>query len=145
MLNALSPAIEIAIQQLELSPEVKVTTLATRFRERFNQFNLSAASKLLWLRHKLPFIIYDSRAVNALRDLGGTFENANYSEYCDCWRAQYHQREEAIKEAAARLHEVRTFLPPWHRTEAELRALVSEPWFRERVFDIYLWEMGGEG
>jgi hypothetical protein len=119
-------------------------TLASRFRERFAQFNLAAASKLLWLKHRRPYIIYDSRAVKALRDLGCRFENANYSEYYNCWRNQYSQREKTIKQAASRLHEVRAFLPPWHGTKAELKALASRPWFLERVFDIYLWEVGGE-
>jgi hypothetical protein len=142
-------AVTNALQQVDsdsgLSPEAKVTALASRFRERFNQFNVSAASKLFWLKHKLPYVIYDSRAVNALRDLGCAFENANYIQYCGCWREQYGQHEKAIKKAASRLHEVRGFLPLWHRSEAELTALASQPWFLERVFDIYLWEMGGEG
>lgn len=132
-------------EQSALSPEQKVTTLASRFKATFSQFNLSASSKLFWLRHKRPYIIYDSRAVAALRDLGCTFENANYVEYCNCWRNQYNQRKDAIKKAACRLHEVRSFLPLWHQTEAELKALALQPWFLERVFDIYLWEMGGEG
>ena len=46
--------------------------------------------------------------------------------------------------AASKLHEVRTFLPQ-QRSEPELIALASQPWFLERVFDIYLWEMGAEG
>lgn len=44
----------------------KVIDLATRFEKHFNKFNLSAASKLLWLRHKRPYLIYDSRALSAL-------------------------------------------------------------------------------
>src|SRR5439155_14120283 len=67
------------------SPEEKVMTLASRFRESFNRFNLAAASKLLWLKHRQPYIIYDSRWVKALRALGCNFEKANYSEYCKCW------------------------------------------------------------
>jgi hypothetical protein len=127
-----------------LSPEVKVTTLASRFREKFNQFNLSASSKLFWLKHREPYVIYDSRSVAALRDFGGSFDNANYGEYCKCWREQYIRRQLAIKQAASRLREIRSFLP-YDRTEAELTTLASQPWFVERVFDIYLWEMGGEG
>jgi hypothetical protein len=143
--QAVADALRQVDDESQLSPQGKVTALASRFRERFNQFNLSAASKLFWLRHKLPYIIYDSRAVNALRDFGCNFENANYAQYCDSWRNEYRQREEAIENAASRLHEVRSFLPPWHGTDAEFQALASEPWFLERVFDIYLWEMGGEG
>ena len=129
---------------LKLPPEDKVTALALRFKGRFGKLNLSAASKLLWLKHKLPYIIYDSRVVNALRKVGCNFEDGNYSEYCRCWRNQYSRVEEAIKKAAARLGEVRAFLP-WYQTELELTGLVSQPWFPERVFDTYLWEKGGEG
>jgi len=140
-----SDALRQVDDESQLPPEGKVMALASRFRDRFNQLNLSAASKLCWLRHKLPYIIYDSRAVNALRDLGCVIENANYAQYCECWRNEYRKREGAIMQAASRLHEVRSFLPPWHGTDAELKALATEPWFLERVFDIYLWEMGGEG
>lgn len=127
------------------SPEQKVTALAERFRQRFNQFNLSAASKLLWLKHKEPYVIYDSRAVNALRDLGCIFENANYGQYSVCWRNEYRKRKEAIAKAASRLRDVLTFFSHWHQTEADLASLASQAWFLERVFDIYLWELGGEG
>jgi hypothetical protein len=37
----------------------KVVALAHRFERRFGQFNLSAASKLLWLRNRTPYLIYD--------------------------------------------------------------------------------------
>ena len=127
-----------------LSPEAKVTTLASRFMEGFDRFNLSAASKLFWLKHKRPYIIYDSRAVIALRNVGCKFENGNYSDYCRCWRNQYSRVEEAVKKAAARLGEVRAFLP-WYQTEAQLTGLASQPWFLERVFDTYLWGKGGGG
>jgi hypothetical protein len=129
----------------QLSPEKKVERLAARFEERFSQCNLSAASKLFWLKHRWPYIIYDSRAVNALRELGDGFGNPNYSEYCSSWRNQYNRHEMAIKNAASRLHEIRPFVRPWQRTDAELTALASQPWFLERIFDTYLWEMGGEG
>ena len=127
----------------QLSPEQKVFELASRFEERFDHFNLAAASKLFWLKHRRPYIIYDSRAVKALKDLGCNFGNANYSEYCECWRKQYRRRQKQIKQAASRLHLVRKFLPQ-PATKAQLSAFASQPWFLERVFDIYLWEMGGE-
>ena len=37
----------------------KVTSLARRFKKNFGQLNLSAASKLLWLRKRRPYLIYD--------------------------------------------------------------------------------------
>jgi hypothetical protein len=140
-------AVADALRQVDrnslLSAEQKVNALGSRFKQRFDQFNLAAASKLLWLKHRWPYIIYDSRAVKALRGLGCNFENANYREYCKCWRSQYSQRQKNIKQAASRLPIVRRFLPQGYGTKAELTALASRPWFLERVFDIYLWEMGG--
>jgi hypothetical protein len=131
-------------EQSQLSPEDKVSNLALRFKEKFNQFNLSASSKLFWLKHKEPYVIYDSRAVAALRELGRDFPNANYAAYCKCWRDQYSQHKKAISQASSRLREVKAFLPPCHRTETDLATLVSQSWFLERVFDTYLWEIGGE-
>jgi len=106
----------------------------------FANASRSASSKLFWLKHKDSYVIYDRRAVTALRHLGCNFPNANYGEYWKCWQEQYSQHRTAIETAASRLPDVRAFLP-WHRTEEELMALASQQWFLERVFDIYLWEM----
>jgi len=137
----------IAVSGLSsLAPQDKVDELASAFRQRFAQFNRSAASKLLWLRHREPYVIYDSRAVLALKELGCKLKAKHtYAEYCAHWRTQYEQRKLAVKTGAARLLEARPFIPGWDGTDAELLALASEPWFLERVFDIYLWERGGEG
>src|SRR5438132_13931620 len=65
----------------------KVTSLALRFKKNFGQLNLSAASKLLWLRNRSPYLIYDARAVNALRRLGNKrFDN--YTSYCEAWKRE---------------------------------------------------------
>lgn len=142
--QAVADALRQVDRNTQLSAEEKVTTLASRFRESFNRFNLAAASKLLWLKHRWPYIIYDSRAVKALRALGCKCENANYREYCKCWRNQYSRHEQRIKQAASRLHSVRRFLPQAYGTKEELITLALRQWFLERVFDIYLWEIGGE-
>ncbi|MGZ0079706.1 hypothetical protein [Methylomonas sp. YC3] len=128
----------------DLTPEQKVDRLARRFKRDFNQFNLSAASKLFWLKHKRPYIIYDSRAVSALKELGHTFDKRNYAAYCKSWREQYRLDRDNIKTAASRLIEIRGFLPAWHVDEETMSKLTRQPWFLERVFDIYLWEAGGE-
>jgi hypothetical protein len=141
--EAVAKALRQVDRNSQLSPEEKVMTLASRFKESFNRFNLAAASKLLWLKHRWPYIIYDSRAVNALRGLGCKFQTANYTEYCKCWRNEYGGCQKQIKQAGSRLHVVRAFLPSSFAKKAELMALASQPWFLERVFDIYLWETGG--
>ena len=129
----------------DYSTEDKVEQLAHCFKAEFNQFNLSAASKLLWLRHRKPYIIFDSRAVIALKNMDSSFDKKSYSEYCQAWRKQYLVHQPAIKAASAKLIEIRSFLPAWHVDEEAMLKLTKQPWFLERVFDIFLWEVGGEG
>lgn len=140
--QAVADALHQVASDPNSSPVQKVVGLAFRFEKRFNRFNLSAASKLLWLRHRLPYIIYDSRAAKALRVLGCAFEDGDYPEYVRAWRDRYSEREKAIRIAASRLYEIRTFLPRLGGSGADLTTLTAQPWFLERVFDIYLWEMG---
>jgi hypothetical protein len=66
----------------------KVVSLAERFEENYGQFNLSAASKLLWLRNKRPYLIYDKRAATAIRLLGSEIEIGNYKSYCEAWESE---------------------------------------------------------
>ncbi len=144
--QAVADALIAVSEQPSLAPQERVDALANAFQERFAQFNRSAASKLLWLRYREPYIIYDSRAVVALKELGCKLRiKHSYAEYCAHWRTQYEQRKLAVEEAASRLPEARAFIPKWHGTDAELLALASQPWFIERVFDIYLWERGVSG
>lgn len=126
-----------------LSTEARVEELATRFKGQFQKFNLSAASKLLWLKYKSPYIVCDSRAVTTLKKLGSRFNDRKYSEYCEQWRAQYQKREPQIKTAASRLVEMQ-FFPVGQESERALVVLIREAWFLERIFDIYLWERAGE-
>jgi hypothetical protein len=62
----LNSLIKVCTNQELSSPDQKVDTLVQKLKARFNQSNVSAASKLLWLSLREPFIIYDTRAVMAL-------------------------------------------------------------------------------
>jgi hypothetical protein len=119
-----------------LQPCEKVDALADRFRQEFNQRNLSAASKLLWLSKRDPFVIYDSRAVDALGEGYG-----NYSAFSRAWRTQYKLHKSSIEEAVMKLPEASVFLRT-RPSQSKLLQIIGETWFRERVFDIYLWERG---
>jgi hypothetical protein len=120
----------------------RVTSLAERFREHFGQFNLSAASKLLWLRDRSPYLIYDARAVTALRRLGNKRFDS-YASYYEAWQREYNERSGTIAAAAHGLVDLpREYTAAFLLTDSELSKLVHEPWFCERVFDIYLWEVG---
>jgi len=121
----------------------KVISLASRFKNIFGQSNLSAASKLLWLRNRSPYLIYDSRAVNALRRLGNKFNKVNYISYCEVWEREYKTRSGEISLATHGLVNLpRKYTATFTRTDDELTELVHSKWFIERVFDIYLWEIG---
>jgi len=142
---ALASLLRVRARQ-SLLPVERVKALADEFQGEFQQLNLSAASKLLWLSSRKPFIIYDSRAVTALRDFYKyKFDRKNYAEYCVAWRAEYTKHKGEIKAAVSRLPEVRAFMPAWPLTDDEMLRLVKASWFKERVFDIYLWEVGGDG
>ena len=125
-------------------PEQKVVALAKKFRSEFSQFNLSAASKLLWLKGDNRVIIYDSRAVAALYEMDCAFEKRDYRAYCESWRKQFSVRRKKIRAAARRLPEARGFLPLKYQ-KSRLDALITKRWFVDRIFDIYLWEAGAEG
>lgn len=129
----------------DLSFEQQVAILASSFKEAGFQHNLSAASKLLWLSSRKP-IIYDSRAFTALEEeYGHKADRKDYEAYCESWRRAYKKNKQAILNAVNELPKVRAFLPGATPADDQLLALVCKPWFRERVFDIFLWELGDDG
>lgn len=126
-----------------LSPEGQVDELARRFAADFNNYNLSAASKMLWLSSRSPFIVYDSRAVAALkRQYKCKFDDRSYAQYCASWRSKFSANERQIANAVKRLPAARPFMPGFSQSDSALLTMVKADWFKERVFDIHLWETG---
>src|SRR5690606_12163960 len=125
-----------------------VSSLTAMFHGEFDRENLSAASKLLWLRHQAPFLIYDANAVAALEELstqrGGAAGglSGDYGMFEDCWRAEFARSESAITAATGRIVNLLPYFEHCHRA-GSLQALGEKQWFRERVFDNYLWYVGG--
>lgn len=124
------------------SPENAVSTLASRFAADFEQTNLSAASKLLWFTHRRPYVILDARASSALSSLGHKFSKRDYAGYSAAWRQEYRKHKDAVAEAVGQLRSLQPFFSAWHASEASIDRLARSPWFRERVFDLYLWQRG---
>ena len=91
---------------------------------------LSAATKLLWLLRRDPVIIYDSQARSALGAPSG-----DYATYVELWRRGYKAHKDEIREACAAL-------PRAGRNKAEFARETAQEWFRQRVYDIYLWNAG---
>lgn len=137
-------ALLMARRRSDLSAEQKVLALAQSFKEANFQHNISAASKLLWLSKRKPFIIFDSRAFTALKtEFGHKAQNKDYAAYCKSWRTAYKTHKNDIKIAVRRLPSIRSFLPASTPSDNKLLSIVTKPWFGERVFDTYLWELGG--
>lgn len=86
------------------SPLEKVSKLAEVLKGEFDQSNISAASKLLWLSHRCPFIICDSRATKALkRAFRHKRADESYEEYIKAWRNEYAKHEGQIGKAVKAL------------------------------------------
>jgi hypothetical protein len=101
---------------------------------------LSATTKFLWLKMKSPIIIYDGRARKALYVRSGSIE-----EYYRRWREQFKPREQEIRDACASLHKVHEYTKnPEIATPQHIAKVAAKRWFRERVFDVYLWDQGGK-
>jgi hypothetical protein len=85
--------------------------------------------------------IYDSRADYALRrQFNARF--VGYREYAVAWRNAYAVHEAEIAKAVGELPKARVFMrtdpPPDH----VILRIARGPWFKERVFDTFLWEIG---
>ena len=129
-----------------LAPENQVVALATAFKREFNTFNVSAASKLLWLKYRAPFVVLDTRAVSGLKRVTGErFTSNNYIAYSQVWRCLYEAMRDEIGRATSLLPEAVAFLPASHPPKSHLSKLCSSQWFSERVLDIFLWEAGDDG
>jgi hypothetical protein len=84
---------------------------------------LSASTKLLWLIHRDPVIIYDSQVRASLGVPAG-----DYPSYVKRWHDMYAQHALGIRSAASSIR-----IPG---------VPLDREWFRRRVFDVYLWTEG---
>lgn len=124
----------------------QVQTLAGTFKKEFESKNLSAASKLLWLRCRTPVIIFDKRAKIALANLCPEYkkqELANYNEYYECWHYIFKSHQKKIKRSISGLINIKKYTPLCYESDKSFKDCVNNDWFIERTFDIYLWEIGG--
>ncbi len=104
-----------------------------------NRDVLSLTTKFLWLKLKSPILVYDSRARNALCTREGDID-----EYYRCWRQNFDDNAGAITSACDSLQDVLEWsVNPEVGTARYVRDVSAQQWFKERVFDIYLWHLGG--
>jgi len=121
-----------------------VKDLSDQFEKPCGNRAISASSKLLWITHKSPVVILDSRAVRALNEMrtGQRLTEANYAAYRKTWLAEFARHQNAIESACNELSRVKEFTLASELPDEEFSTLIKERWFRERVFDQFLWWNG---
>jgi len=96
---------------------------------------LSLSTKILWLLHRDPVIIYDSRVRSALNAPEG-----NYPAYVEHWLSMFDVHAASIQTVCAALPKFYRYIRCGSRISMDLaRAACEEEWFMKRVLDIYLW------
>lgn len=99
---------------------------------------LSITTKLLWLKIRGPIIIYDSQARKALDT-----KNGDLSGFYKAWRTEYSAHSNSIATACAKLSSISKYsCDQTIATPAYVKSISTQPWFQERVFDVYLWHEG---
>jgi hypothetical protein len=119
-----------------------VIALGSAFEQAFKQNNLSAASKLLWLLHRSPVVLMDSRATRALRKLKFRFDQRDYDAYFTAWHQAFNSHRVAVLAAASRVPKFLEFTAASGLRAEHVARLCAKRWFAERVFDQYLWQIG---
>jgi hypothetical protein len=108
----------------------------------------SLTTKLLWLKLKDPFIIFDSRVESTLKPTGkleghvknaGPYEQRLFNYYAE-WKVQFEDKKDSIKKASQSLPSMRWYTSdPKYATEDYIADITSQKWFHGRVLDAYLW------
>ena len=95
---------------------------------------MSLSTEFLWLKMKSPIVIYDRQARKAL----GT-NSGDIGAYYSRWREQFNLSRNEIDAACATLPRVHEYsVAPDLATLQYIEGIASQPWFKERVFDVYL-------
>jgi hypothetical protein len=102
--------------------------------------SLSFTTKILWLRFKCPIIVYDA---NSLKVLGT--KKSEFAPFCAAWKEAYGKVRADIETACERLPAVAKFSVFGNDLTREyITELISNDWFKERVFDSWLWHTGAK-
>jgi hypothetical protein len=96
---------------------------------------LSAASKFLWMRFKKPIVIYDRYAWQWIKRAHRLHHSGSYIDYVGSWRVSFRDSERAISKACHGLVPFMSYTLAAAMSKKELKELVRQDWFRERVFD----------
>ncbi len=125
----------------KMGPVALVDEIQRRISSAYgNRGVLSLTTKFLWVKYRSPIVIYDRQAREALESSKNSLAG-NYEKFHASWATGYRRHEDEIAEACESLPKVRDYCLD---SDADIAPLVSQSWFRERVFDIYLWHQGSK-
>ena len=113
-----------------------VKNLVEKVQVNYNKELVSLCSKALWFKNKSSKI-YDSQAKKGLENICGN-KIKNYNEYYNCWVKNYTLNRDKIVNSVNKLAKMKNYTLNGY---FECNILKNE-WFYERVFDIYLREIG---
>lgn len=116
--------------------------LASAYKDRYEKYALSAASKTLWVKHLNHIIIYDNLVGDYLISLGYRNAKHGYSEYCAAWTSEFSKRHNCIEKHCSSLISGKHFSLAHSENDTDLQLLCSNQWFQYRVFDKFAWIEG---
>ncbi len=127
--------------QFEVNSVQEILNIREKISKKYGNRNvLSATTKFLWIKIKQPVLIYDSQVRNAL----GT-KDGDLKSYYEQWRKEFKNNEVNIKDVCSKLIDMNMYAVNQKAgTKDYIKAVSSEVWFHERVFDIYLWNKGNK-
>lgn len=126
----------------------QIVTIENKIFKKYNKNKngnrvLSFTTKILWMKHRDPIIIYDRNAREALdfhQDHKNTLEDYLKS-YFNKWECEYKKKESEIKETCKSLKDIKAWTEGAHSlSDEKIDNIVNKPWFWHRVFDFYLWK-----
>ena len=136
VLDVIDPVAAITFQGAQLIPAIM--EVSRQISQKYGDRGvMSLTTKFLWLKMKSPIVIYDSQARKAL----GT-NPEDIIDYYSKWRKQFDSYSSEIDVACAALPRVTEYSAPDAPTPQYVQEIASQPWFKERVFDVYLWSLG---
>ena len=130
---------EVSLSTVNKSPVSQIIDTSNKISAQYKRKSaLSLSSKFLWLKFRSPILIYDSQARKALNVKEGDIETYFYE-----WKNQFESNREKIEEVCNKLAALSLYaINQEIGTKDYIDTISQQPWFHERVFDIYLWSKG---
>ena len=144
----LSPILDIIekpdFQNITIANRVEIIEkIVEEIKQHYHKRVLSFVTKALWVKHKDPIIIYDSKARETLKKYDYPSGENNISKYITSWERFYQHCQTEINEACKSLYKARRYSKFANElTDQQIKDISSQLWFQHRVFDIFLFFEG---